>query len=214
MPDRDRSRDIPGIVFGSLLLMLIPLSARAEWGVELTPFAGYRFGGGFEDNTTGANLDAAASGSVGLILGVPDTHERQYELLYSFQRTELKGGGISGDVAPFGLDIHYLQIGGTYQLSAEKVRPFLSGGLGMTLFAPDKPGLSSKVYFSLSLGGGVRIPLSNRVGLRFEGRGYLTILPENTQIFCVSSGGAACAVRVQGDVFGQVELLTGIYFGL
>ena len=42
----------------------------------------------------------------------------------------------------------------------------------------------------------------------------MTILPENTNIFCVSSGGAACAVQVQGDIFGQVELLAGISFGL
>jgi hypothetical protein len=60
----------------------------------------------------------------------------------------------------------------------------------------------------------VKIPVSKRVGLRLEGRGFLTILPESTDLFCVSSGGAACDVRVQGDVFGQVELLAGISFGL
>jgi len=197
----------------ALLLVLIPATARAERGVEITPFAGYAMGGGFEDNTTGASLDVDSSGMLGLILGLRDTHETQYELFYSFQRTELNGGGNSGGASLFDMDIHYLHIGGTYLFPGEKVRPFLSGGLGLTLFVPDANGVSSKANFSLSLGGGVKIPISNHVGLRFEGRGFLTILPANTEVFCVSSGGAACAVRVQGDVFGQVQLLTGLYFG-
>ena len=196
------------------LFVLLPVPVRADWGVELTPFAGFRFGGGFTDNTTGIGLDADEGKSFGLILGVPATPETEYELFYSFQKTELKGRGVLSGDALFDLDIHYLHIGGTYLFPGERVRPFIGGGLGLTYFSPDGPGLNSKVYFSLSLGGGAKIPISKRVGLRFEGRGFLTILPDSTDIFCVSSGGAACAVRVQGDVFGQVELLAGISFGL
>lgn len=196
------------------LLVVLPAPVRAAWSVELTPFAGFRFGGTFTDNTTGIDLDVDEGGIFGVILGLPATPESDYELFYSFQKTELKGGGIlSGDTL-FDLDIHYLHVGGTYLFQGEKVRPFISGGLGLTYFSPDAPGLDSKVYFSLSLGGGAKIPISKRVGLRLEGRGFMTILPDNTDIFCVSSGGAACAVKVQGDVFGQFELLAGISFGL
>jgi hypothetical protein len=195
------------------MCFLIPETARAEWGLEVTPFAGYAIGGGFEDNTTGASLDVDSTGAFGLVLGLPDTHETQYELFYSFQRTELNSGGISGGSALFDMDIHYLHLGGTYLFPGEKLRPFVSGGVGMTVFAPDASGLGTKANLSFSLGGGAKIPISNRVGLRFEGRGFLTILPDDTEIFCVSSGGAACAVKVQGDVFGQVQLLAGIYFG-
>jgi len=42
----------------------------------------------------------------------------------------------------------------------------------------------------------------------------MTILPDSTQIFCVSSGGAACNVKVQGDVLGQILLMAGITFSL
>ena len=97
---------------------------------------------------------------------------------------------------------------------AEKVRPFLSGGLGATHFVPHGSGKNQKTYFSLSLGGGVKIPISGHVGLRFEGRGFMTILPDSTEIFCVSSGGAACVVQVQGDVLGQILLMAGITFSL
>jgi opacity protein-like surface antigen len=196
------------------LLVLLPAPARADRGIELTPFAGFRFGGGFTDNTTGLDLDVDEGESFGLILGVPATHDTDYELFYSFQKSELQGEKLSGGEPLFDLTIHYLHIGGTYGFTGERVRPFIGGGLGITYFSPDGPGLDSEIDFSLSLGGGVKIPISKRVGLRLEGRGFLTILPDNTDIFCVSSGGATCAVRVQGDVFGQVLLLGGISFSL
>jgi opacity protein-like surface antigen len=196
------------------LLVLFPAAALANWGVGITPFTGYRFGGSFEDNTTGLDLDVDDGESFGLILGLQATQESDYELFYSFQKTELKGEGVLSGEPLFDLDIHYLHIGGTYLFPGERMRPFIGGGLGLTYFSPDGPGLDSEIDFSLSLGAGVTIPISKRVGLRFEGRGFLTGLPDNTDIFCVSSGGAACAVRVQGDVFGQVLLLGGITFGL
>jgi len=194
--------------------VLSPGEAGAEWGLEITPYAGYTIGGDFTDNTSGATLDVAEGGSFGLVLGLPDTPETQYELFYGYQRTKVTGGGTFGGETLFDLDIHYLHLGGTYLFPGEKVRPFISGGLGATHFAPHGSGLNQKTYFSLSLGGGAKIPISGHIGLRFEGRGFLTILPDTTEIFCVSSGGAACNVKVQGDVLGQLLLMAGITFSL
>ncbi|MBP2677308.1 MAG: uncharacterized protein H6Q82_373 [Deltaproteobacteria bacterium] len=204
------------LLAAALLLspVLSPEEAVAEWGLEITPYAGYTIGGNFTDNTSGANLDVGEGGSFGLVLGLPDTPETQYELFYGFQRTKVTGGGTFGGETLFDLDIHYLHLGGTYIFPGEKVRPFISGGLGATHFVPYGSGLNQKTYFSLSLGGGAKIPISGHVALRFEGRGFLTILPDTTEIFCVSSGGAACNVRVQGDVLGQLLLMAGITFSL
>ena len=204
------------LVAAALLLssVLFPGEAGAEWGLEITPYVGYAIGGSFTDNATGADLDVQEGGSYGLVLDLPDTPETQYELFYGLQRTKVTGGGTFGGETLFDLDIHYLHLGGTYLFTGEKVRPFLSGGLGATHFVPHGSGLDRKTYFSVSLGGGVKIPISGHVGLRFEGRGFMTILPDSTEIFCVSSGGAACVVQVQGDVLGQILLMAGITFSL
>ena len=204
------------LVAAALLLssVLFPGEAGAEWGLEITPYVGYAIGGSFTDNATGADLDVQEGGSYGLVLDLPDTPETQYELFYGLQRTKVTGGGTFGGETLFDLDIHYLHLGGTYLFTGEKVRPFLSGGLGATHFVPHGSGLDRNTYFSVSLGGGVKIPISGHVGLRFEGRGFMTILPDSTEIFCVSSGGAACNVKVQGDVLGQVLLMAGITFSL
>jgi len=195
-----------------LSMAMFPGFAGAGWGLEITPYAGYAIGGGFEDNTTGSSLDVKEGGSFGLVLGLPDTPDTQYELFYGLQRTKVTGSGTLGGGTLFDLDIHYLHLGGTYMFAGDKVRPFLSGGLGATHFVPRGSGMSSKTYFSLSLGGGARIPISDRVGLRFEARGMLTILPDATEIFCVSSGDVACRVNVRGDVLGQILLMTGVSF--
>ena len=209
-----RFRTLP--VAAALLLSSVLFSgeAGAGWGVEITPYAGYTIGGNFEDNTTGTRLDIREGGSFGLVLDLSDSPETQYELFYGFQRTKVTGGGTFGGDPLFDLDIHYLHLGGTYMFPGEKIRPYIAGGLGATHFVPNGSGLNPKTFFSFSLGGGAKIPLSGHVGLRFEGRGLLTVLPDTTEIFCVSSDGAACRVSVKGDVFGQFLLMAGITFSL
>jgi opacity protein-like surface antigen len=197
-----------------LSCVLAPGEAEAEWGLEITPYAGYTIGGNFEDNSTGAHLDVREGGSFGLVLDLPDTPETRYELFYGFQRTKVTGGGTFDGETLLELDIHYLHLGGAYMYPGDKVRPYVAGGLGATHFVPHGSGLNRKTYFSLSLGGGVRIPVSGHVGFRLEGRGFMTILPDSTEIFCVSSGGAACDVKVKGDVLGQILLMAGITFSL
>ena len=218
-----KSASAPGVLPFSLLLLaavllstsaMFPGTAQAEWGLEITPYAGYTVGGSFEDNTTGANLDVKEAGNFGLVLDLSQTPETQYELFYGFQRTKVTGGGALGGETLFDLDIHYIHVGGAYDWTEGKIRPYVAGGVGATHFSPRGNGMDPKTYFSFSLGVGARMPISDHVGLRIEGRGFLTILPDSTEIFCVSSDGAACQVNVQGDAFGQFLLLTGITFSL
>lgn len=192
-----------------------PACAGEGSGYELTPFAGLHLGGSFEDNGTGVGLDVKDGGSFGFILGIPDEPDTRYEFLYGFQRTRLEGEGTFGGEPLFDLDVHYFHLGGSYRIpTGGKVRPFVAGGLGATHFSPRGDGPGAKTYFSVSLGGGAMVPVSGRVALRLEGRGFLTVLPDDAEVFCVSSGGATCRVDVRGDVFGQILFLAGIVFSL
>jgi opacity protein-like surface antigen len=194
-------------------LVMFPVPARAAWEIEVTPWAGYLFGGSFQESTTNDVLHVNDSPSFGFIVDLLDTPRAYYELVYSFQRTDLGGDDTSGGTRDLDLDIHYLHVGGMYEYPRERTTLFIAAGLGLTALVPADGDTSNN--FSLSLGGGVKVPLSERVGLRLEGRGYLTLFSDNTQIFCASSGaGGGCAVGVEGDSLGQLQLLAGISFRL
>ena len=205
-------REQPGLTVYWLLLLLLaclPTTPQAA-EVEVTPILGYTFGGDFKNTDNDNDLDVAEAASYGVILGLEDTtkYGAFYELYYSRQETHLKGDGVafSGD-SKFDVDISYLHIGGTYGVEQKQFHPFVSGGLGVTHMSPERG--DSETKFSMSLGGGVKIPLAERISLRFEGRGFATFFDSDTTIFCNNN---SCAVKIEGDTMIQFTALSGLTF--
>ena len=88
--------------------------------------------------------------------------------------------------------------------------PYLSLTIGATRL--DVQGASSKsdTRFSGSLGGGVRIPISENFSMTAGLRGYLTAVDSDSQFLCVGTGGSAnCLIRSSGSAFFQGEALIG-----
>jgi hypothetical protein len=61
----------------------------------------------------------------------------------------------------------------------------------------------------MTLGLGYQIPLGQRIALRAEARGYVTLVNSGGGFMC--SGG--CVVAIQGDTLTQAEVLLGLSFG-
>jgi opacity protein-like surface antigen len=181
---------------------------------EVTPFVGYRFGGNFDVDVGGTarqSVDLDDHGSFALALDLRRDEESQYELLYSRQETNLEPGSPLG---PLGIDVEYLHIGGTLDVDQEMLlKPYIVGTLGLTRFSPEPGSGSDNTRFSVSFGGGLRVPVSNHFSLRFEARGFLTFVDTNTAFFCSSSAaGGFCAIHSSGSTFLQYELLAGAAF--
>ncbi|HEY6000821.1 MAG TPA: hypothetical protein VI078_16160 [bacterium] len=194
-----------------LLLPLLAGPAAAATGRQVTPWAGYVSGGSLLERATGDVLRIGSAAGFGVVLDLPAWTGASYEVVYGFQKTELSGDDASGRNLRRGLDIHYVHVGGLTEFGEGTVRPFLVGGLGLTALVPDGRGSSSN--FSLSLGGGVKVPLSDRVELRLEGRGYLTFIADSGGIFCVSSGASGgCTAGGEGRTLGQLAVLAGLSF--
>lgn len=183
--------------------LILPTAALAA--MEITPMAGYRFGGGFETET-GSSLDLMESGSGALALDFDYQGDSQIELFWSHQESSLSDGP-NGQL--FGLDIDYLHIGGTslYPQGEAPVVPYVVGGLGVTRFDPENAGSGAETRFSMSLGGGVRYFPFEHIGLRAEGRGYMTYFPDSGAVFC---GNGGCKVFTEGDAMFQFEGLAGV----
>jgi opacity protein-like surface antigen len=178
---------------------------------EITPFIGYRTGGELEVATSGEEVDFDDARTFALALNLRINEGSQYELFYSRQATQLEMGFSLGNIE---VDVEYLQLGGTLTVDdTQRFKPYIVGTLGATRFSPEPPEARDKTRFSFSLGGGLRLPFSERFSLRLEARGYLTFVDTDTSLFCASgSFGGVCQVRASGNTFIQYEALAGAAF--
>jgi len=180
---------------------------------ELTPFGAYRFGGEFAVTGTDQTLQIADSPSYGLLLNFRQLANTQWEVLYSRQQTDASAIGAPVNSAAVDLDIQVLQGGGTYQGDGDTVRPYLAATLGGTHMKATSNGSESDTFFSFSLGLGLQIRPTERLGLRLEARGYGTLTDSKTNLFCETGPDQnVCAIRIDGNVLWQFETLVGVVF--
>lgn len=187
-----------------LVILFAPLTTAFAQNYEITPFVGWRTSSSLEEETTGATIDLKETDSFGFIASLKKDADTHYDFLFSRQSTELQSS--ASPTITESLRIDYYQIGGTVFYDADKLNPFITGGLGATHFSPADNRLSSTTRFSLSVGGGLRFPLSRNVGLRLEARGYGTVVSSGGAILC--SGG--CVAQFKGSLFMQFEASAGL----
>lgn len=194
-------------VLAGCLLCVVTALAGAASRFAVTPLVGYRGGGDFKETASGSSISLQGAESYALALNMAATEGGDYELFYSRQASELGGS------TPTDMTIEYLHIGGTTPLSydSERVQPYLGAGIGATRFSPGPASLEDATRWSFSLATGMKISLSERFGLRFEARGYLTWINGRTELFCAStSTGAGCAIQAKGESLFQYEALGGV----
>ncbi len=197
------------------LLLLVPSAALAQ-RVELTPLGGYRFGGSLAlvetvgDAEQRHELEVADHAAWGAQLAVRVSNDTEVELLYARQDTELRTGGLFTGKPVFGLALESWQFGGNYLFGEERerVRPYVGMGLGLTRLLPEAEGLQDETRFSASFAGGVKLWLAKNLGLRFEARGFLTVLESDRHTFCISPG--TCRVDAQSSDIFQADLRAGV----
>ena len=182
--------------------------------VEITPFAAYRFGGTFDVSGTSDSYKLDDAPSYGVILNFRQQANTQWEVLYSQEQTEAVFSDSLIGNSRLDIDIHTLQGGGTYQWEGNKVLPYLTLTLGGTqLKASDASSSQSDTFWSGSIGAGLQILPSERLGFRLEIRGYGILMDSDTDLFCRTGPNQnICAVRIDGTLLTQVETLAGIVF--
>lgn len=188
--------------------LLGPAPAAAQ-EISLTPFAGFRLGGSMTDYYSGAEYDVSDDWTFGGIVDIGIPGGRAIELLYSHQGTQLTAeGGYTPTFNAVDLDVDLWQVGVMQDTPiSPTVTGYGVGTLGATSFSlPD----DSSTRFSLGFGGGVKIFPTKNVGLRLDGRGYITFVDSDAAY--VGSGGGGLTVAFAGDALFQAEFLAGVTF--
>ncbi|MDX2411496.1 MAG: outer membrane beta-barrel protein [Woeseiaceae bacterium] len=198
------------------IFFILPTSAFAQdkpFKFEITPFAAYRVGGSFEEMNGDGRVELNDSNAQGIMFNIKANPNGQYEFLYSRQSTDARTDGFLLNDPTIDLDVETFHFGGTYLFDGDKTRPFLALTLGLTQFDPGLTDSNSESFFSASIGGGVQLNATNRLGFRLEARAFTTFVEDDSNIFCVSSGGAGgCVIQVAGRTLTQWEARAGLVF--
>jgi opacity protein-like surface antigen len=187
----------------ALAVLLAAADARAQ-KLEITPFAGYAFGGSVSDAALDANRSFDASLAYGGSLSAPISKGWRFEVLYSRQETKL-GGGLG---PPLDLTIERYLAGFQEEKGEGKARWFGTVWLGATRFVPGLSGFDSETRFGGGVGLGVKTFLAKNVGLRFETRALYTLVSSSSGgLFCVNG---SCLLVFSGSGLWQGDVSGGL----
>jgi len=191
--------------------LLLSQNAQAEQrlrNIQVTPFAGFTFGGDIKvedeadpDQQQTFSLDESAN--FGVALNWPSRYPTEWEVYFNHQDTKLKDSGAK-------LSIDTLQLGGTYLGTLSTAMPYFVATAGATRIAPKNT--SADYFFGFSVGGGWKFFPTKRIGLRLEGRALGTVISSNSSWVCGVNGGGACAIRTSGNMLWQFQANAGVVF--
>lgn len=188
----------------SAAAMLLTAAAPAAAQYSASLYGGYLGSTGLENATTQTDADVKSSGAFLLAVGTDLDGARELQLQFAQQSTTLTPGG---GVDPFDLTVRYLHIGGTAFIGGPIGRgPYAVGGIGATFFSPGASGYGSETKPSMNLGFGYQWPITDKVALRAEARGFFTLVDSSGGFLC--SGG--CVAVIKGDLFSQYGAMLGL----
>lgn len=163
-------------------------SADAQYGfgeshrdIEITPFAGGRFGGVINlpaptqplSNTVDylgidSNYDYGVMGDVNVLGNI------QAEFMWSRQPSTLGAHEVTGQTTPAGnvnVDVYQWSLLYPFRDRSAKLRPYIAGGIGFTHWGTSVPGtLPFTNNVSFNLGGGAKYFFARHYGVRVDFR--------------------------------------------
>ena len=185
-------------VFGVLLGLGAPAAAQT---VEITPLAGYRFGNDLFEAVTNRPVDVDGAPVFGGVLNVDMGAGLSFEALFTRQKADVAlGADTFGPPATWRIVVDQFMAGGRQEFPMGRARPFLTGLLGLTHLAAHG---DDEIRFTVGAGGGVKLPLQRRLGLRLDSRVFTTFLDVDARAGVCGSGG--CFIAVNANVIWQVE---------
>ncbi|MEO0616081.1 MAG: outer membrane beta-barrel protein [Pseudomonadota bacterium] len=199
-------RRLPAVI----LVLTLVAGAHAESG-DVTLLLGPVAGGSFDDLESGAELDLDAAAAVGVAAHINARAGGQYEFLYLRQETDIGTSALFSAADEVDIDIEYFQVGGNYPIGEPSAwQPYLTLTIGAARYTPDAPDTESEVFAAMTGGLGLYHALGERFALRIEARALATWIDEETSVFCVSAGGATCAINVEGDSVVQWSAMAAL----
>ncbi|MCT4624453.1 MAG: hypothetical protein N4A46_12590 [Schleiferiaceae bacterium] len=186
-------------------LIVLATAPVAFSQVQLTLYTGYQFGSstnyyGYQSGRFKVN----GSQDWAAMLSVAARPGTQIEFSYTYMSTsaQFERAGII-DESVGDVDIHYYQIGGVQESNvSENVDLFGTVAFGGTTFAPKDSRYQNNTFFSIGLGGGLKLWISDAIGIRAQAR---LLMPVTWGGLTFGTGGAGITTGssiISGDIGG------------
>ena len=197
-------------------------SRPKETRFELTPFAGYQWGGSFDTQAGGAvpagQLKESDTFSWGVILSFTPQPQTAVELTYLRQDNQLRFQGLASGTTFKTADFanNYIQIGGRWSFLRPKpdgsgISPFITASLGINVIDLKVPNIGSDTRFAWSLGAGTKYMFANKpFGLRADIRWW--IMPVSSGTYGTYCDFYGCFVAEGTAWVNQGQVSGGVVF--
>lgn len=190
------SKSIKGLALG--ILFLFSASTTQAQELELTPTVGYFWAGTFRTYSYDYKLGQGMNW--GLTIDYSTAAGTMFEVFWTMSITDAERYlyGNNDSDRDFKLTTNYIQVGVLQEMNyGGAFRPFGVFTLGTTIFSPEDDG--AYWQFSLGLGGGLKYYISDRIGIRAQGRFLLPVYWGGGAYYYGGSYYSSTAIA-QGDV--------------
>ena len=202
----------------NLIIFLIIISfspALNGQAMELHGFAGWQLGGKARLWDGDFKINDAMNYGGKIAVGLSTTTYAEI----SYMRSDTEGrfwpygiGELPSAYVEF--SSNYIHVGGLQETHFGPVSPFATLGLGMVVWSPKTAQLNSKTQFSATFGAGLKIWLSDFIGIRLQGSMLMPMIFDGFGFGCgIGGGGTSCGSNVytritpfQGEFSGGLIL--------
>jgi len=192
-----------------LFMAVISIQDLSAQDIELNGFAGWQFGG--KARLYEGDFDISDAMNYGGKLAVGLSSTTFVEI--SYMRADTDGrfysyNGGSSDVFEF--SSNYIHIAGLQEADLGRISPYGTLGVGLVFWTSKSSQLEGKTQFSITLGAGVKIWLTDIVGIRIHGGMMMPMVWNGAGFGCgIGTGGAGCG----GAVYTRITPFQGEFSG-
>jgi len=198
-----------------LLIMIIGMAFTAKSQLELSANFGWYWGGNMSFYE--GRMDMGDANNYNITASVPTMKGNWIELSYSFASSTADFNPYTGfpsyDYFQADLNTHYILIG-SYQRfdTGGKIKPFIGISLGAAIFDLNYKNYSNVWRFAGSLGGGLLIDVTEKIGIRLQGRLLMPMYFAGVG-FYAGTGGSGFSLNTGSMIF-QGDVSAGLVFKL
>ena len=209
-----------------VLSLMLTVSLAQEKKIELIPYLGYSASSGvniqeaeIDDGVIASKIIPKSGFIYGFTLNYFYTERLSFGFNFAEQNSQLDAGIFSGGkrtLTDMKLDNYHGVMTFNFGEEEEQIRPYVFGGIGATQyrFSPiDGSTVDSNTRFSTTWGGGIKVFLSERIGISGQLRWTPThIRSDPDGVWCSPGYPWSCWVLPNDHYSHQAAFTTGVTF--